>query len=140
MAHDWPAAGSMTVPGRRNWPAAVSAKLPCQILTRRSGPARAGSENRSARCYLDACCAARVERNQPVAVGAAEDPGFLPQYPDDLLDHLILIDLVGILVGQVRVLASEEPTTEHDNCHAETAAPVASPATGGDRRVVRRKG
>src|SRR3954465_5765223 len=71
------------------------AKLPSGRRTS-SSSAQAGSQNRTARCYLHACHAARVERDQPVAVAAAEDPGLLAQHLDDLLNHLILIVLVGI--------------------------------------------
>ena len=62
----------------------------------------------------------RVERDQPVAVAAAEDTGLPAQQLDELLDHLTLIDLVGILIGQVRVLAIEEPDPQHDRSHART--------------------
>ena len=53
-------------------------------------------------------------------MAAAEDTGLLAQHLDDLLDHLAVIDLVGILIGQVRVLATEKPDTQRDRCHART--------------------
>ena len=53
-------------------------------------------------------------------MAAAEDTRLLTQHLDDLLDHLTLVDLVGILIGQVRVLSTEEPNTQHDSRHART--------------------
>ncbi len=131
---NWRTTGSpRATPGRSDCRLPDQAKLPSGRRTSIS-PAPAGSQNRTARCYLHACHAARVERDQPVAVAAAEDPRLLAQNLDDLLDHLILINLVGIFVGQVRVLAPEEPNTEHDSCHAGTVVrPRAAPPSPAPR-------
>ena len=53
-------------------------------------------------------------------MAAAQDTGLLAQHLDDLLDHLTLIHLAGILIRQVRLLATKKPNTQHDSCHART--------------------
>ena len=61
-------------------------------------------------------------------MAAPEGAGLLAQRLDDLLDHLPLIDLSGVLIGQVRVLAAEKPNTQHDCCHSRTVVrPNGSP-------------
>ena len=61
-------------------------------------------------------------------MAAPEGAGLLTQHLDDLLDHLTLIILSGILVGEVRALATEEPNPQHDSCHARTVVRPAGPA------------
>lgn len=80
-------------------------------------PKSARSYDRSPRRHLDARHTARVERDQPVTVAAAEDGGLLTQRLDDPLDQLIGVILIRILIGQVRVFATEKPDAQHDCCH-----------------------
>lgn len=78
----------------------------------------ADSHDCSSRGDLDARHASGVQGDPPVAVAAAQDTGVLTEHLDDLVDHLLLIDLIGILIGQVRVIAADEPDPQHDSCHA----------------------
>jgi hypothetical protein len=78
----------------------------------------AGSNDRSSRGDLDACHTSGVERDPPIAVAAAQDPGVLTEHLDDLVDHLVLIDLIGVFKGKVRMVPADEPDPQHDSCHA----------------------
>lgn len=88
-----------------------------QILGPASGPV-GGLHDRPSWSYLDTCHAAREERNETVAVAAAEDAGPLTQHLDDLIDQRRLVVVAGILICQVRVVATEEPHAQHDSCHS----------------------
>ena len=71
----------MATPGKSNCRLPDRAKLPVGSLhleAVRRGQAHTIAPRGD---YLDACHAARVERDQPVAVAAAEDPGLLAAAP-----------------------------------------------------------
>ena len=88
-----------------------------QVLGRRIGAVWAGLHDCSSWGYLDGCHAAREERNETVAVAAAEDPGPVTHHLDDVIDKRSLVVVVGILIHQVHVVATKEPDPQHDICH-----------------------
>lgn len=100
--------------GRWPWPARAGPPRP------RPSVAPADLDDRSSGGDLDTCHAARVQRDQPVAVATTEHAGVVSQRLDDLVDELGLVALIGVLVGQVRVVATKEPNPKHDACHART--------------------
>lgn len=81
-----------------------------------------GLHDRSPWGYLDTCHAAREERNETVAVAAAENPGPLTHHLDDVIDQRSLVVVVGILICQIRVVATKEPEPQHDSCHVGKVA------------------
>lgn len=92
------------------------------VLGRRSLVYGQGLHDRSSWGYLDTCHAAREERHETVAVAAAEDAGPLTHHLDDVIDQRSLVVVVGILIGQVRVVATKEPDPQHDSCHVGKVA------------------
>ena len=75
-------------------------------------------------------------------MAAAEDTGLLTQHLNDLIHHVILVILIGIVIGQVRVFATEEPDTQHDGCRTRkvvrpglAGASHADPSSVMSRRV-----
>jgi hypothetical protein len=100
----------LPVSGNRARQEAVAVHTSIRLSRRPECPSTgvsASSHDRAPRSHLDACHAARVEHYQPVAVAAAQDTGLLAQHFNDMLDQLTLVDLAGILICQVRVLAPE---------------------------------
>lgn len=81
-----------------------------------------GLDDRASWSYLDTCHTASEQRNQPLTVAAAEDTGMLTHHLDDLVDESDLVVVIGILICQVRVVASKEPDPQHDSCHGGNVA------------------
>ena len=55
-------------------------------------------------------------------MAAAEDAGPLTHHLDDVIDHRSLVVTVGILICQIRVVATKEPDPQHDSCHVRKVA------------------
>ena len=95
-----------------------------------SASTRHGLENRTPRGDFNARHTTGKQRHQPPAVAAPQDAGLRAQHLDDLIDDRVLIDLVGILVGEVRVLlTADQPRPQLDSCHARTVVPLGQTPT-----------
>jgi len=58
-------------------------------------------------------------------MAAAQHTGLCAQDLDDLVKHLSLVDILRILVGQVRVVTADKPHTQDSSCHARKIDPGA---------------
>jgi len=79
---------------------------------------RRGSQDRAAWCHLEGGYAAAVEHHEPITVSAAKDTGVVAKSGDGVLDDLRLRG-VGFGVGDVDVVATEEPNAQLDLCHGQ---------------------
>lgn len=93
--------------------------LPVTLPMARSRP---GSSSRlqdgAAGRHLKGGDAPTVEDNEPVAVPAAQDAVIVRQGQDGMLRGLVR-GTVGLVVGDVQVLATDQVDAQHDLCHGQ---------------------
>ena len=93
-----------------------------QVPGRPIGPVRAGA-TRSLLVGLPRYLPHRERRAQRDGRhGDSGNPGPLTHHLDDVIDQRSLIVVVGILIHQVRVVATKEPDPQHDSCHVGKVA------------------
>ena len=77
-----------------------------------SGEDAPGLQNGAPGGYLNGGYAAAVEHDEPIAVSGAKCSGLFGKLCDDVFDDLFGVGCVGLVVGEVHVIAADEPDAE----------------------------
>ena len=76
------------------------------------------SQDSPARCHLDGGDATAVEQYLPSPVLAAKHTGVHGKCGHDMFKEFILVDGIGLFVGEVHVVTAGEPDAQHNLRHA----------------------
>jgi len=85
------------------------------------------SQDRAPGGHFDGGDAPAVERQQPVTVSAAENPGVVGEHRDGVLGDRNRVVVTGFLICDVEVITRRQPNSEHHLRHPQTPLSSTSP-------------
>ncbi len=77
-----------------------------------------GLQDRAARPDFNGGNAPGIQHNEPITVSATKNPSLFRQRRNDVVDDFVLTDRVGLLVGDIQLVAACQPDPQHNSCHA----------------------
>ena len=78
---------------------------------------RRRSQDRAAWRHLNGGNTPAVQHHEPVTMSAAKHTRIVGKRGDDLLDDVSSVDGVGLVVGDVHVIAAGQPHAQHNRGH-----------------------